>query len=259
MTTAAAAAASPAAARLASATGYAWTVVPDWHAAPRWCTSNLSALGAYARDPAAYPGAVLAWCDAWVVVRDRYPKALVHVLVVPRAANTALCGVAGAAALRPGHVPALRDMHSVALAVWAEVSQWWGAAHPTFPMARFPAPRVGFHAVPSLTPLHCHVMSADLHSDCMKTKRHFLSFTAPAFFLPLAAVIATLEDDLVGADGLAIAEHVAARALTGVLACHRCGAVTRNMPALKTHLAACFQLTAVPPASASDGGGDEVE
>ena len=41
--------------------------------------------------------------------------------------------------------------------------------------------RVGYHAKPSLEPLHVHVVSVDLDSEFLKNKRHFASFATDRF------------------------------------------------------------------------------
>lgn len=43
---------------------------------------------------------------------------------------------------------------------------------------------VGVHSVPSMHHLHVHVMSRDMHSEKMKHRKHYLSFTTE-FFVPL--------------------------------------------------------------------------
>lgn len=44
--------------------------------------------------------------------------------------------------------------------------------------------KVGVHAVPSMNHLHIHVLSRDMHSDKMKHRKHYNSFTTD-FFVPL--------------------------------------------------------------------------
>jgi hypothetical protein len=57
------------------------------------------------------------------------------------------------------------------------------------PSSRF---RLGFHAIPSLRPLHLHVISRDLVSARLKNKSHYHSFASP-FFVPVDDVIADIE------------------------------------------------------------------
>lgn len=44
--------------------------------------------------------------------------------------------------------------------------------------------KVGVHAVPSMNHLHIHVLSRDMHSDRLKHRKHYNSFTTD-FFVPL--------------------------------------------------------------------------
>lgn len=44
--------------------------------------------------------------------------------------------------------------------------------------------KVGVHSVPSMNHLHVHVLSRDMHSERMKHRKHYNSFTTE-FFVPL--------------------------------------------------------------------------
>lgn len=44
--------------------------------------------------------------------------------------------------------------------------------------------KVGVHTHPSMNHMHVHVMSRDMHSPCMKHKKHYLSFNS-SFFVEL--------------------------------------------------------------------------
>eukprot|EP00483_Globobulimina_turgida_P003139 UN03144 len=43
--------------------------------------------------------------------------------------------------------------------------------------------KYGFHCIPSMNQLHCHIISDDLDSENMKNKKHFHSFTSN-YFVP---------------------------------------------------------------------------
>lgn len=45
-----------------------------------------------------------------------------------------------------------------------------------------PVFKIGYHAIPSLHPLHIHIISQDFDAPALKTKKHYLSFTT-RFFL----------------------------------------------------------------------------
>jgi len=287
--------------------------------------SNLGALQAYATHPDRYPDVVVMHDASWVVVRDKYPKALIHLLVLPRrhpigkaasssgdgaagsggaepaCLSTALSGISTALDLTADHVPALLSMAAVARQAWdvacTELStrlgtrvlapatggsssgeSSWASAARTLGLSpdSFERCRLGFHAVPSLQPLHCHVLSPDLHSDCLKNKKHYLSFTHPHFFLGLPAVVAALGrgDDMRGGPAHSstmactsrssegeptvvlgrVGRARAEAAMKASLACCHCGKVQASIPALKAHLLLCLPGSAVlrtlPPAHA---------
>jgi len=54
--------------------------------------------------------------------------------------------------------------------------------------------KCGFHAIPSMNHLHLHVISTDMESPHMKTKRHYLSFSTN-FFITVEDVIKLLSED----------------------------------------------------------------
>ena len=73
----------------------------------------------------------------------------------------------------------------------------------------------------------------------MKTKKHYNSFKGP-FFVDAEAVLEALEEaPTLSPSPLQLpllSPEEAALALAAPLACHRCGAPMKNMPALRTHL-----------------------
>lgn len=75
----------------------------------------------------------------------------------------------------------------------------------------------------------------DLSAAGLKNKKHWHSFTAPGFFLPLGEVLQRLE-----AEGQLFIDPVAAELLLkGPMQCHRCRAPLANMPTLKQHIQGC--------------------
>jgi aprataxin len=217
--------------------------------------NNFGALREYAAHPERYyapdgSGMVLGYDARTVVLRDGYPKAQVHLLVVPRPSGwaAALAGVERPRQLRTiTQAGIVTTLGALGEAQGRRVLAAWAGAHPG---ARVPALRLGFHASPSLEPLHLHVISDDMHSACLTTRRHYASFTT-AFFLPLAGVVEGLRD--FGDSGVfTAADEAAAEAALkhegGELACHRCGRKATSVPDLKGHLPACAGMPGVPPA-----------
>jgi len=100
-----------------------------------------------------------------VLVRDAYPKSTVHCLVMPLDLD-----LVSLASLEARHAPLLRHMVSVA----NDYAQFLKRDDPKqFGRLRF---ITGFHALPSLPMLHLHLISMDLDSPCLKTKKHYNSF-----------------------------------------------------------------------------------
>ncbi|EFX01093.1 histidine triad nucleotide-binding protein [Grosmannia clavigera kw1407] len=89
---------------------------------------------------------------------------------------------------------------------------------------------VGVHAHPSMSHLHVHVLSRDMHSDRLRNSSHYNSFTTP-FFVPLDAFPLAASDPRHSSDSL----HQS-------MACWRCGRQFGNRFAdLKRHLEQEFQ------------------
>lgn len=97
----------------------------------------------------------------------------------------------------------------------------------------------GFHALPSLCPLHMHITSLDLVSDCLKNKKHYNSFTT-AFFLSRSFVVAQLGQFgyVKLARDPASREHCEKLENQG-LKCVWCGMPHKSVPELKDHLLNC--------------------
>ena len=247
---------------------------------PFFTGSNLGALTEYAARPLKYlrgghggpHGAVLAVTpNGFVIVADAYPKSQIHLLVLaadpPASASSSspssppllghqLAGLRTPSDLREHHLPALRAMGEAGVAALAVADAAWRKAHGR---AVSPgAPLLGFHALPSLTPLHLHVLTDDFHSDCVKKRQHYASFTT-GFFRPLEDVERKLEaDPAYGGGRLNIVEATMKRVLNDApLHCHRCEAAFKTLPQLKGHLRDCAPGCGpgVPPATAAAGGG----
>ncbi|KAK7749723.1 aprataxin-like protein [Cytospora paraplurivora] len=167
-------------------------------------------LGAYIANPASFPASrVIFHTPEFVAIHDLYPKSTVHCLLLPRSqAKTRLhpfeafddaeflnsvrreaerledlvakelqrlLGKYSAAEARRNSIldgdgePGRDDNGNVVL---PEGRDWHREV------------RVGVHAKPSMNHLHVHVMSRDMHSERMKNRKHYNSFTT-GFFVPL--------------------------------------------------------------------------
>jgi hypothetical protein len=210
--------------------------------ASAFVSHNLVALAEYSARPEAFSGpsgAVLWWDDDAAVAWDAYPKSRIHFLVLPRPRAVR---ADGADDLRVAHLPALRRIAAVANAV-ADAAADEVAAGAGGGSSR-PAVSVGVHRIPSLAPLHIHVVSADLAAPAMHTKRHYNSF-ATDFFLPLSAVLAALAAAAAAgappdARPLARVRDGADGRLKEEPVCHRCGRTgLKPFAEFAAHVRAC--------------------
>ncbi|XP_037530845.1 aprataxin isoform X2 [Nematolebias whitei] len=151
--------------------------------------------------------------DKVVVIKDKYPKARYHWLVLPWQSIPSL------KALRPEHCELLKHMQQVAQRM---VQQCPDCGSLSF--------RTGYHAIPSLSHLHLHVISQDFDSPCLKNKKHWNSFTTD-YFMDAQHVIQMLETS-----GKVTVEDGNEELLKRPLRCHRCPKECPTMPALKEHL-----------------------
>ncbi|KAM8800993.1 aprataxin isoform 2-T2 [Rhynchonycteris naso] len=148
-----------------------------------------------------------------VVIKDKYPKARYHWLVLPWASISSL------KAVTRDHLELLKHMHTVGKKVIADV-----AASSKF---RF---RLGYHAIPSMSHVHLHVISQDFDSPCLKNKKHWNSFNTE-YFLESQAVIEMVQDTgrVTVRDGLL-------ELLKLPLRCHECQQLLPSIPQLREHL-----------------------
>uniref|UniRef100_A0A161MT06 Aprataxin n=1 Tax=Triatoma infestans TaxID=30076 RepID=A0A161MT06_TRIIF len=109
------------------------------------------------------PELVIHKNNTLTVIKDKYPKAEKHFLILPNE------NIIGINKLSKNNIELLRDM----LLKGREVARDFGEGR------KF---RYGFHAIPSLQRLHLHVISDDFNSPALKTAKHWNSFTT-SFFL----------------------------------------------------------------------------
>ncbi|KAI0595647.1 HIT-like protein [Biscogniauxia sp. FL1348] len=214
-------------------------------------------LGAYIDDPTAHPaGRVIFHGADFVAINDKYPKAAVHALLLPRSplhrrlhpfdafedaaflaavqAETARLRrlVAKELQRRYGRFSAQDRRREAVLDGEGEEEEWRGSELP--PGRDWEAELlVGVHAHPSMNDLHVHVLSPDMVSDCMRHKKHYLSFNTP--FLIDVADFPLAQDDP--------RRHPGRAGYTDRdLQCWRCGKNFGNkFKQLKEHLAIEFE------------------
>ncbi|KAF2161005.1 hypothetical protein M409DRAFT_59527 [Zasmidium cellare ATCC 36951] len=169
-------------------------------ASKRTIFSGRDGLAAYTVDPASFPSSrVIYYNDKFTVINDLFPKAQIHVLILPRDPNKNV--------LRPQEafddLEFLKDcreeLKKVKEMVASEMQRRFGkyskteqarrqAMESEDPPDELPPGRdwskdviSGIHANPSMSHLHIHLLSRDMFSEPMKKTNHYLSFTTDFF------------------------------------------------------------------------------
>lgn len=150
--------------------------------------------------------------DMCVIIKDKYPKAKFHFLVLPNEA------IPNMKSLKPEHIPLLKHLEEEGRKIAKKSSD----------VLDF---RYGYHAIPSMSHIHLHVISQDFDSPCLKTKKHWNSFTT-AYFIDSQDVIKMMEDN--GRFEVDTSQYV--DMLKRPLKCHVCKKDFNTIPALKQHL-----------------------
>ncbi|TNN62308.1 Aprataxin [Liparis tanakae] len=155
--------------------------------------------------------------DKVVVIKDKYPKARYHWLVLPWQIISSL------KALSEEHCDLVKHMQQVADQMVRQC--------PDAGLLRF---RTGYHAIPSMSHVHLHVISQDFDSPCLKNKKHWNSFTTD-YFMESHDVIQMLETN-----GRVDVKEGTSELLKLALRCHMCRKDIPTIPALKEHLKSHF-------------------
>ncbi|KAF4585555.1 aprataxin [Ophiocordyceps camponoti-floridani] len=201
-------------------------------------------LGTYITNPSSHPpSTVIYHDDNFVALRDRYPKATVHALLLPRDEELSLRHPLEALAhhdvraLFEAELPKLVRLVAMELRRVLSSGDYGqdaqGSPSTTEPPSTDPPPErdwskeiiTGVHANPSMRHLHIHVLSRDMHSPTLRHRKHYNSFTTP-FLIRL--------DEFPEA---AAQRAVRGRRLRDDLVCWRCGRAFGNrFASLKGHL-----------------------
>ncbi|XP_026499208.2 aprataxin [Vanessa tameamea] len=146
-----------------------------------------------------------------VVIKDKYPKAMIHYLILPHEEISSIYK------LNKTHLNLLNEFGSMFNLIKEEHDSEL---------------RAGFHAVPSMQRLHMHVISTDMNSPSLKTKVHWNSFTT-SFFISYEELIKKLTEDGY-IQKISNDTHKILMSLP--LKCNQCSFEPKNMPQLKQHL-----------------------
>ncbi|XP_050351632.1 aprataxin [Nymphalis io] len=157
------------------------------------------------------PDAIYKETKNIVVIKDKYPKAKIHYLVLPYEEISSIYK------LNKTHLNLLNEFGSMFNLIKEEHDSELQA---------------GFHAVPSMQRLHMHVISTDMISPSLKTKIHWNSFTT-SFFIPYEDLMRKLNEN-----GFIqkISNETHKLLMSSPLKCNQCSFEPKNMPQLKQHL-----------------------
>ncbi|KAK0636834.1 HIT-like domain-containing protein [Bombardia bombarda] len=160
------------------------------------------ALLDYIDHPERFPQQALRVTPNTVLIKDSFPKATVHLLLLPRssahynlhpheafndAAFLAMMKDEAASAARLAAAELSRQLSSFSASSAARnAAMDAGVSSEELPPGRdyLSDIRIGVHAHPSMSHLHVHIISKDMHSEKTKHRKHYNSFNTP-FFIPL--------------------------------------------------------------------------
>ncbi|XP_032874035.1 aprataxin [Amblyraja radiata] len=151
--------------------------------------------------------------DTVVAMKDKYPKARFHWLVLPWEPVPSL------KAVRRDHLNLLQHMNDVGEKLAQESLD--------SKAVKF---RLGYHAIPSMSHLHLHVISQDFDSPSLRTKKHWNSFNTD-YFLESQDVMKMVEQN-----GKITVKEGISELLKMPLMCHVCQQQLSAIPQLKVHL-----------------------
>jgi len=214
--------------------------------APMQQKGPKDALLSYIQAPEGDP-MVIYFNSLWVLIRDKYPKSSVHLLLLPRDPTFyrqhPFRAFNDAEFLKSARAEAIRGVDVAA----SELRRIYGrysalekvrieAMELDDPPDELPPGRdwrrdikVGVHAYPSMSHLHIHIFSADRCHTMMKYSNHYNTFNTD-FFVPLHDFPLSQDDDRWQPERLREYRDSA-------LLCWRCGkSFGRSMKQLKNHL-----------------------
>jgi len=203
--------------------------------------SNLTILRRYAQktNPASLPSSVLlSHTHKSLTLFDAYPKSIFHFLILPRITPqvdefdlTSLRTLLKSDKAKVKEVLSglNEDAQIVRGLIQDEMIKRYGFKWGIW---------MGFHAVPSMEHVHLHIISADLCSPSLKSKKHYNSFHPKhGFFLHLQDVLSWLDAEPSYYETMSeLKKSQYEPLLKDDLVCWRCGHVLKNMPTLKAHL-----------------------
>jgi aprataxin len=128
------------------------------------------------------PSVIVLSSDIAVVIKDKFPKAQFHFLVLPFAEIPSIFHVSSP---HLGHllIQLLKHQSQLSKANITLIDELELLGKNAIEVSGQPSSnfKMGFHASPSMQRLHLHVISQDFNSPALKTKIHWNSFTTDFF------------------------------------------------------------------------------
>ncbi|KAL7533906.1 hypothetical protein ACHAXR_005521 [Thalassiosira sp. AJA248-18] len=193
--------------------------------------------------------------EKYVCTYDKFPKAKYHVLLMRRKNNQKsgdLSHIQTLNDLEPNHLHELQEFHEMGRNIASRLQDFHTANSTNESTNKPPMTmKIGYHALPSLEPLHLHIISSDMDSPCVTTRKHIISFTSPIFFVTPESLEKHLESAFVDNLRLSVRSEGAENVLTYTpMACPRCKRKAATVPDWKQHNQSC---TIAPPNSENTG------
>jgi aprataxin len=170
-----------------------------------------------------------------VVIKDQYPKAFIHWLILPR--DPALSKAHPLDALADPNVYAAfepivnRYLDKATEVIAARIRPAILRSEETTEERARKYVKAGVHASPSMHNLHIHIISKDMQSDCLRKSNHYLSFNTE-FFVEFAEIPHVGQGDRRRNE-----TSMGALIRTGHLVCCWCGEdYEKSFTKLKNHL-----------------------
>ncbi|RPA87490.1 HIT-like protein [Ascobolus immersus RN42] len=187
-----------------------------------------NALSPFIINPAKYPPSIVITSNISVtLIRDKYPKSFLHLLVLPRDLKKSVQHPFEAFKDRQFLEMVTEQAEQARILVAKELKRKFGGARWEDWVSEV---KVGVHANPSMNNLHIHVISRDMCGPAMKKAGHYNSFNTP-FFVPLTTFF---EKDW---HIMLASSKEYGNMLNGPLKCWRCGQdFGRKLVQLKAHL-----------------------
>lgn len=153
-----------------------------------------------------------------------------------------LCRVNTLDDLEPSHLQELQEFHALGRNIVTRIQEYHTQSE--IIMSNNPtiiAMKLGYHAIPSLEPLHLHILSTDLDSECIKKREHIISFTSSLFFVEAEAVERHLESAFVSSPMVLTVRKERAMSVrsNAPMMCTRCGRGAASVSDWKRHNRQC--------------------